>query len=394
MTETTFTGEVIDLKELILTLWRKKWLIVGFSLLFGLLAFLISSYLIPKKFQASAVITITERNTWVSMEVKGLPQLAASDQLLDQIYEEFGKTDLEGELLSDLTADAVVRSQLILRVTAEEPDLAAEAANRWAELVVDKLNALYGTSESSLKSLEEQVTKAETDWSSAQVALEEYLSESQQDLYTAQLSAAQAALVDILSEIERNQLLISDVAAIEAQLEGLDPTEPLNTGIALSLIILQGRAATGPGELISTTLQDHALPADLSIAEAVLALNQFRTALEDQNQWLSGEKASLEEDISRLAVSYEEEENKIEKLKVERNLAQTNYNALARDLDKGEALQVEEASYIVVSSSALPPRDPISPNVIANTGFAGVSAALLIMVGILFYEWWVGQEDK
>lgn len=394
MAETTLSGEVIDLKELILTLWRKKWLIVGITLLIGLAAFLISTYLVPERFQATAVVTITDRNTWASLEVKGLPQLAESDQLLNQINEEFGKTDLKGELLSELTAEAVVRSQLSLQATAEDPDLAAEAANRWAELVIEKLNALYGTSDESLQSLEDQITQAETAWSEAQAAVEEYLSASQRDIYAAQLSAAQSALVDILSEIEQNQLLLSDAAALEAQLEGLDPAEIVNPGIALSLIILQGRAASGSGEVISTTLQDPALPADLTHVEVELALDQFRTALEDQNQSLTGEVAALEEEISDLALALEEEQYQVEKLKADRNLAETNYITLVKDLDKSRVLQVQEASYIMVSSSALPPGNPIGPNVLANTGFAGVSAALLTMLGIFFHEWWAGQEKS
>lgn len=394
MIEPVDTVEIIDIRGLILTLWSKKWHILGTALLVGLLVFLISSYLVPEQFQATAIITITDRNTWASMEVKGLPQLAESDQLLNQIYEELGNTDLESELLSELTADAAVRSQLILQATAEDPALAANAANSWAVLVVEKLNALYGTSEESLETLEDQVAQAEADWFSAQAELEEYLSESKRDTYIPQLSTAQASLVDTLSEIEHNNLLLSDAAVIEEQLKGLGSNEPLNNGIALSLIILQGRAASGPGDMISISLQDNALPIDLSLSEAMGALEQFITALESQSQGLSSEIAALEEEISSLTQSSEEEEYEIEKLKVARNLAETNYNALAKDLNEGRNLQVQEASSIIVSSSALPPKESISPNILANTGFASVSAALLAMLVILFHGWWVGQDDN
>jgi len=390
MTEQEFTGEVIDLRELILTLWHRKWLILGATLLAGLVAFLVSSYLVPEKFQSSAIITITDRSTWASLEVKSLPQLAESEELRALTFKAMGITDLEAERPFAFSADMDVRSQLVLEVTAKDPHLAAEAANTWAEVVLERMKTLYGSSEDNLNSLEEEISPAWARYTAAQQELENFLSESHLDAYPSQLSAAQFALTETLLEIERNQLLISDIQTLAAQIESMDPAEVLNPGIAISLINLQGRAA-GLQEI--QPLQNLGEYSSLGLDDAAAFLQQFGAALESQNQQLASEVTVLEGQISDLSHSMEKERNQEEQLRIDRNLALGAYEALATDLEEGKILLAQEESSLKISAKALPPKDPLSPNVLANTGFAGVSAALLVILGTFFQDWWVGRNE-
>jgi len=390
MTEQEFTGEIIDLRELILTLWHRKWLILGATLLAGLVAFLVSSYLVPEKFQSSAIITITDRSTWASLEVKSLPQLAESEELRALTFKAMGITDLEAERPFAFSADMDVRSQLVLEVTAKDPHLAAEAANTWAEVVLERMKTLYGSSEDNLNSLEEEISPAWARYTAAQQELENFLSESHLDAYPSQLSAAQFALTETLLEIERNQLLISDIQTLAAQIESMDPAEVLNPGIAISLINLQGRAA-GLQEI--QPLQNLGEYSSLGLDDAAAFLQQFGAALESQNQQLASEVTVLEGQISDLSHSMEKERNQEEQLRIDRNLALGAYEALATDLEEGKILLAQEESSLKISAKALPPKDPLSPNVLANTGFAGVSAALLVILGTFFQDWWVGRNE-
>jgi len=390
MTEQEFTGEIIDLRELILTLWHRKWLILGAILLAGLVAFLVSSYLVPEKFQSSAIITITDRSTWASLEVKSLPQLAESEELRALTFKAMGITDLEAERPFAFSADMDVRSQLVLEVTAKDPHLAAEAANTWAEVVLERMKTLYGSSEDNLNSLEEEISPAWARYTAAQQELENFLSESHLDAYPSQLSAAQFALTETLLEIERNQLLISDIQTLAAQIESMDPAEVLNPGIAISLINLQGRAA-GLQEI--QPLQNLGEYSSLGLDDAAAFLQQFGAALESQNQQLASEVTVLEGQISDLSHSMEKERNQEEQLRIDRNLALGAYEALATDLEEGKILLAQEESSLKISAKALPPKDPLSPNVLANTGFAGVSAALLVILGTFFQDWWVGRNE-
>jgi len=390
MTEQEFTGEIIDLRELILTLWHRKWLILGAILLAGLVAFLVSSYLVPEKFQSSAIITITDRSTWASLEVKSLPQLAESEELRALTFKAMGITDLEAERPFAFSADMDVRSQLVLEVTAKDPHLAAEAANTWAEVVLERMKTLYGSSEDNLNSLEEEISPAWARYTAAQQELENFLSKSHLDAYPSQLSAAQFALTETLLEIERNQLLISDIQTLAAQIESMDPAEVLNPGIAISLINLQGRAA-GLQEI--QPLQNLGEYSSLGLDDAAAFLQQFGAALESQNQQLASEVTVLEGQISDLSHSMEMERNQEEQLRIDRNLAQGAYEALATDLEEGKILLAQEESSLKISAKALPPKDPLSPNVLANTGFAGVSAALLVILGTFFQDWWVGRNE-
>lgn len=390
MTEPTYTGEVIDLRELILTLWRRKWLILGATLLVGLLAFIISGYLVPERFQASAIITITDRNTWVALEAKSMPQLAESDELRKLTFEHLGITDLEGERLYELSAETEVRSQLILQVTAEDPDLAAEAANVWAGVVSERINTMYGVSEDNLTSLEEEISQAWTRYAAAQDELEDFLSESRLGAYPAQLSAAQAALAENLLEIEHNQLLISDIQTLAAQLESMAPAETLNTGIALSLINLQARA-TAAQEILP--LQNQVNQTTLSLDEAAAFLQLFNAALENQNQQLADAVAVLEDEISDTSRSLEIEKDQEAQLKLDRDLALGTCESLEADLEEVKILLTQEEYLIMISARALPPKKAISPDVLEITIFAGVSTALLTILGSFFHAWWVGRDD-
>jgi len=373
-----------------LTLWHRKWLILGAILLAGLVAFLVSSYLVPEKFQSSAIITITDRSTWASLEVKSLPQLAESEELRALTFKAMGITDLEAERPFAFSADMDVRSQLVLEVTAKDPHLAAEAANTWAEVVLERMKTLYGSSEDNLNSLEEEISPAWARYTAAQQELENFLSESHLDAYPSQLSAAQFALTETLLEIERNQLLISDIQTLAAQIESMDPAEVLNTGIAISLINLQGRA-TALQEI--QPLQNLGEYSSLGLDDAAAFLQQFGAALESQNQQLASEVTVLEGQISDLSHFMEKERNQEEQLRIDRNLALGAYEALATDLEEGKILLAQEESSLKISAKALPPKDPLSPNVLANTGFAGVSAALLVILGTFFQDWWVGRNE-
>ncbi len=55
-----YYGDVIDLRELIRTLLKHKWIITTATLLAALVAFLVSIFLLSPRYQASAYVTLTE----------------------------------------------------------------------------------------------------------------------------------------------------------------------------------------------------------------------------------------------------------------------------------------------------------------------------------------------
>lgn len=391
--ESLYPRERIDLRELILTVWDRKWIVLGAAIIFGLIAFFISSYLVPVRYRASAVVTVTVRSTWIELIEKGISKMARSEEVLDSTYAELGITELEEQRNLEFVAFMEYWGQLELEVSSDDPDLAARAANLWAEMVYKRIYDVLGASEEFLNMIEEEVAQAETNWITAKNELNEYLSESHLETYPLDLAKAESTLVAYREVIDRNLLTISDAMTLEGQIEGVTPSETLNSWIDLNLINLLGRAGALDEELHQQIQNDHSLNLELSPAEALLMLQQFRAALESQNQQLEEETAALEDEISILASSLEIEQDQIDDLILKRDLARTTYKELADQLTDFQISQNQVDQEVMISTRALPPTEASNPNSLAVAGFAGISGALVTMLGLLFFGWWTDQDD-
>lgn len=386
--ETENNLESIDFKNLILTLWHGKWIILVTALICGLIVFLLSSYVIPVKYRASTVIHVTVRNTWIELIEKGISQIARSDEMLDLTYAELGITDPEKQRSLEFVAYMEYWGQLQLDVIAGDPELAAKAANVWADLVYDRIFAVFGTSDEFMYRLEEEVAQAEASWYSATSDLNDRLSGSRLEIYPEQLTEAKAAFAAYRNAIDRNRLILSDAQTLEGQIEDMNPSESLAQGMVLNLINLLGRAGELAEEPESLSLDDSSLNLDMSSTQALGILQQFQTALENQNQQLEKETAILEDNISFLAVSLKMEQDQIDDLTLKRDLARTNYQELSAQFTDFMILKNQVDQSVSVSSRAKPPTEVNAPSIVASVGFTVVSAALVTMLVLLFFDWW------
>jgi len=387
------TEETINFKELILSLWDGKWFVLGAAIIFGLIAFIISSYLVPVRYRASAVVTVTVRSTWHELVEKGISQMSRSDQVLDVVYAELGINELEEQRNLEFVAFMEYWGQLELEVKSDDPGLAARAANTWAELVYKRIYDVFGVSEEFLDRIEGEVAQAETNWIAAKNELNEYLSESHLETYPLDLATAKSTMIAYREVIDRNLLIISDVMTLEGQIEGVTPSENLSSWIVLNLINLLGRAGALNEELNLQIQDDHPLNLELSPPEALLILQKFRAALESQNQQLREETAALEDTISNLSSSLEIEQNQVDDLTLKLDLARMTYAELADQLNVFMINKNQVDQSVRISTRALPPTEASNPNSLATAGFAGGSGALLTMLGLLIFGWWTGQDD-
>lgn len=387
------TGERLDLRGWAFTLWYAKWIILGTAISAALIALLISSFLLPIRYQSSVAMTITELEFWTKLYQRNLTGIAKSDELIELSLIESGVTDPEQQDSLVFAVSLEYWGLMYLEVIAEDPALAADAANSWANLVYERLIEVLGTSEEDFTGLQEQVSFANENLSIAQTALNTYLDQSQLEVYNSRLTAAQSALVEVLLLNQRNQLLISDARTLQQQIEGLGSIEKLNTGTVLSLINLQGRATLREeSELILP--QDSTLDLDLSSDEALLLLQQFMSVLETQNGELNSKRISLEDEINELAGSVEIEQHQVDQLTLNRDQAVSEYIKLAEQLENFKINQNKVDQAITISTKAIPSADPISPDILSNTMFAGMSTALVSMVVIILFDWWTSRNDS
>lgn len=400
--ERFYVEEVIDLRELIQALWRKKWLIVGVTFLTGVATLLISSFLVQKSYQSAAYVTITEprlitelepsiQTNPVIFETSGLSELAESAELQELTLLELGVIDFQQQQTYEFTASLQGEGQLRLRVTAEDPTLAADAANTWADVVIMRINQLYGIDEESLLTLELEVSMAKANWEAAQLTLEKHLPESRLDSLELQLSASRSMMSKSLKEIDCNQLLISDIQALQTQIESQNPADILSTGTSVSMITLQQRAATIQQETSVHLQIDQNWQVDLTVAEAVVILQQFIDALVSQNQELGEDLISLENEISELVLSLEKEQYRVDQLSQERDLARQTYTALSSQLEETRITMAQEDRPAKLGANAVEPMVPSGPRILLITALAAMIGAMLAVGVVLFRNWWIEE---
>ena len=390
MSGSIYNDEVLDLREMILILWRRKWLIVGIPLLVGMLTLLISSTLVPKRYQATSYVTITDPKTRGEIEPYGFPEIAESVELIQMIFSELDINNLAEQDTYEFSSSIKSRGQIQLTVTFDEPVLAAEVANIWGDVLANRLNDIYGMTEENLKVLEEETADAEGNWIAAQIELEKFLDESGLLIYPVEISAAQATLEDTLREIDLNILLLSDIQTLAEQIKSLDPSNPLPSGIELNLINLQARVTAVQREIppeIKIDTQSY------NSGDVISHLEDLEAALHSQNQILAEEVISLKAKITELNMSLVEENYQESQLKLVRDQAQSTYIVLASNLEEGNIHQIQELFNIKISAKAIPPSEAIRTNLLIKVVFASVSAGLLTILGSFFHAWWVGRED-
>jgi uncharacterized protein involved in exopolysaccharide biosynthesis len=204
---TTYIDDEIDLREIVLMLWKGKWWIIGVSLLLAVVVYGYSKLALPKQYEATALVVITRPSFSANLDpliqtnpqlpdVKALADLALVDDLVLAVYQapevaSLIEADLPlSSLKGQLKASLVGTNQIRLTVTDTSPQRAATLANAWAEQLTMRLNALFGTDLANVTELQAQASQARLDWDSAEQARMEYMPQSQVDALEVRLQQA------------------------------------------------------------------------------------------------------------------------------------------------------------------------------------------------------------
>ena len=404
--------DVIDLRELIKTLLKCKWIIVSVTLLAAVVAFLTSKFIISPQYEVATRVGIRQPSFVLNLEpninnpspleddrqlteiTKGLPQLAETADVWLSVCEEMNLICLrEGNQKPELEAALVGTSQLILTVTSSNPEILTEFANLWAEEVIKRWDMIYDIEKIQISQLEEEVARASDIWDSAQNALEDYLPESQINVVEVQLNQAKQILANYLSEIEGNESIIRDADSLDTRLGKQDQSSKLLIGDALSLVGLLQRSTGGvSGTQFQVTGTD-IYGQEYTISEARKTLADLVSALDDQNNQLEMKFVDLEVMIAQLTLGKEAEQSRITRLEEERDRALNNYHVLARYLDETLIAAGAENQAIYSISKAGVPLEGES-NTLKNTALASLVGLMISVGGVFVYSWWISEEEN
>ncbi len=459
----------INLGKYIETLFRQWRLIFIVPFLCALIAGIVS-VLMPKTYEASVLIASTRNSSEVSFgsEIETLSEdslLAAgnsgvidassrlqsyaqmiknpsiAEAVINQIGEKLPSEERDIATILEMVGGEVVENSDAVRIklTHQDPVLAAELANLWGQNYIAYVNGLYSNFENIqlTANVEAQVVEARVDYEEAQTAYENYLATSQKVTLAREIQHLQSS-IDILEaardKVYRQKMsektleltqyyddllivkgLKGDAEAMLQQLQiGGEGAVASNR---VALILLKMRAFAYPRNSddvieLQISTESQAIPLESALAD----LQGMVTVLADQEEDIRKNIQTLESEI----LANEELEaqevpivDTILKLEEQFNLSQSQFiqekaqeMELQRDTDlawetydnlktKLEELKVEAQTtsgvVLLAVPASVPNKDTVSG--IKNIALAIAIGLILGVASAYFIEFWWNYKD-
>ena len=330
--------EEIDLRPYIEALIKNwKWL-VGVPIVMAILAFAISTFAISSAYSATAIVAVVTSKDTIELgdgivEVKGnqplsaFPDLALSDEVLNNLLIKLSLQDsisiskfrekLEAESGKDT-------SLVILTTTFEDPEMAAEVANAWADEFVSWANRLYvGQSEERILFFEDQLITAEQELALAETALQEFQAINKSKIISNTLTVYQQQHSDLLLQQSDTKHLLENTHALRDQLSNQAATVEVSYADQLTFLQLQLQAFNN----------DLALPIFLQADSQEPLTTKNRN---DHIEIIDGLIHTLENKVIQIETNLTELEPQILTLQQDKQIALTELKRLNQDLAKAQ----------------------------------------------------------
>jgi polysaccharide chain length determinant protein (PEP-CTERM system associated) len=424
-----------ELKEYLMMLWYKKWLITAVLILA-----LVSSYFITAQMQR-----IYQTSTLVMVQTESGPENLFSDQIsfigendkllntysriitsrriLDDVIKDIDLRNEEGELISTgaLKQNISVQSGgdtdlLTVQVNYHDPELARDIANSIVENMqqtTQELNraSLQGASEFIDEQLEEtqaRLLNLEDDLlnyrEDKDIVMPETQGENLLNRYTeleanyteADLSSreAQLSLDEInseLAEVDKAETinrspeiseLQSDLTSLYTELEGLltkyTEKHPAVLEVQAKIDNLETRLERKTTEIVNSRTEAYD-PLYQDLNSQIISLQVQQVTADARKAVYQNRIEEIEDDLS----AFPQEELEYSRLLREKNVAEEIYLLLRNRKEEINIQQAMQTSDIFVVEDAHLPNSPIKPNLILNLAVAAL-LALMLSVGIIF----------
>lgn len=410
----------MELKQLLGVLERHHRWIIAATVLAGLAAFLISSFL-PPTYEAQAYLTILRSGLAVSFDdkIKTISELDAIQTSIDQATRRKTLTTLTqspeiaakvaeqlGDQLTPPLRDPfalqrsiqVVNESDLIRITAKAgtPGQAARLANIWAQIAADRINQIYGNAPISPASLRMQAEAAKRDYDQKQAQLVAFLADNPIERLTREITQVQQKIDDHIALENKLDRLLSDAQALRQRMSS---DAASNTrGDELAALLLEASAFSTWANL-PVNLQ---IPIDQlstgTLTEQLSTLDTLIATLQARKQVLEAEgiEQSVAQ-INRLQAELEAAKSQQAQLTQARDLAWTTYTSLANQVAEVSVSAQTQGRVVRLAASAMPPNSPVSPNRWLYTLLASI-VALMASSGLAFaVEYWrhrVGTEEE
>jgi len=399
----------LDLRTYIATVLRYKYWIIGLAVLAAVAA-LVISLVMPPVYEATALVAVIaprytmqfdprfEASTNVSQPYKAYPSLAMGDDALAALGQELGD-ELSIELGPGPWAVADLRKRLSARNSTDpsiielrarfgNPQRAATAVNRWAELFVTRVNDLYGQDAGDLTFYEGQLTDAQSALSRAEQDLIDFQARNEAAILETQLDSQKASMEEYLRAERSLHLIVQDAQSLLERLSAQDPALRGTLSDDLASLLLQVDAMNRESLPIQLQISGQQGLTERTVGEQISFLEALTKALENRQSILDGEAKALEPGILSLQERLEQVNVEANRLSSARDLAEETFVSLSRKVAEARIAAQNSVGDVRVASQALPPDKPASPRKLLNTGIAGALGLVVGIVGALAVEYW------
>jgi len=409
----------IDLWDTASFLWRGKWVLLGFVVVFALVAGALSLWVLPRQYQASASVSVQFPRLpstisvylpapYTSPTLASLANALRSDAVLQQV------TRGEGLSVAALRAHGRVatigRDELRFIVRDSDPQRAARLVNRWVELVEPQAYALYNLDflEARWKALEEakkeeytavnkQIAAAESDLAVAAARWEQvsqkYSCAREHEEVLQAVQAEIAHLIQDLSALDGEQVVPPEqdarVWALVAQNWGAWVCASASTGTSAWQ---SWQATTASLSLLPGSVTVLATPpAQMTAQEAVGYLQQKQETISSALKQVEAQRAEFARELETVSRQQTQAQDRMQELQDRRSAVWDDYARL-KDQSAWFQNMRQKGALVFKVQKAVPPTTPVFPRPLFNV----VVGALLGFVfggGVLtISHWWSGRE--
>lgn len=416
----------ISLRELIEILLKNKAIIAVITIVCVFISGIFSFFIMDPVYEAQAKLIVSDIKSqqpsseelpiidsltpYPDFNIESYKEQIKNPEILMKTIEELkldpGKYTVSS-LAKAITIDQTSGTNIIrVKVKNTDPELAAKIANsvavNFTNFITDLSKKQAGK---SLEYIENQLKIEEENLNKALLAYQEFLKQprgvselqSEQTSKIALLTLYKEELAQQDIEISATQKALQEAQRLLQKTEKYIVTKKSITDDPLLFNYVEQEKDASVRETMKIKMESEEInPVYFSlqqtISESQIKLSQLQATKEQLNAAI----AKIQKELEQIQVELANKQHQDDILSRQVSTAQKTYNAL---IDKYEESRLTESSKIgesavVISSRAIPPVNPVSPNKMLNLAIAGVLGIMLGVFIAFFKEYWQSTANQ
>lgn len=409
----------IDIRQLIETLFRGKWIVAAITAVALITSGVISFFAIPPTYEATVTLLANQPSVTAPRDrttaeqvleaMSSYPPLTVqthksqlrNSEVLQRAIAKLGLEEDVHSLRNNVKTDVVKDTSLVtLTVSYRDPETAARIANAIAEEYVAFMNEVYESQVARAREFTAQQIEVESE--ALKKALDDLKQFLQEPMTSEQLADEVRSKLSLLTEYKTKRMsaqleataLQAEISRAKEELANTPPVLVTTKSIANDPYLQQLAAELGRTDVlnlsglkmeteevnpVAVSLRQKIADNEIQLARLNKMLNEYERAIE-----------ALEKDLNQLQAALAEKEVAERQLREQLSILQEAHSALAK---QREQTRITEASkvlekMITIVERAIPPTAPSRPRKLLNMAVAGVLGLMVGVFAVFFMEFW------